>query len=145
MAKKSLTFQMDDEEEVVLPIKSKPSSSAAATSTSSSSSASTPSSLPASDSSSTTVDEPPSKKPKFVSNKDPTADTSFLPDRARDLEEESARIELEREWNSTQEKIKNENIQVVYSYWDGSGHRNKIIVKKGETMGEFLEKVRKAM
>ena len=33
-------------------------------------------------------------------------------------------------------------LQVVYSYWDGSGHRKSIDVKKGTTIGKFLEQVK---
>eukprot|EP01034_Spumella_vulgaris_P034890 gene34890-43020_t len=31
------------------------------------------------------------------------------------------------------------SLEVVYSYWDGSGHRKEITVKKGMTIGKFLE------
>ena len=31
---------------------------------------------------------------------------------------------------------------MVYSYWDGSGHRKSITVKKGATVGKFLEQVK---
>jgi protein FAM50 len=50
------------------------------------------------------------------SNKDPTADTSFLPDRAREAEEASLRLKLQEEWKHKQELIKKEQIQIVYSY-----------------------------
>lgn len=33
-------------------------------------------------------------------------------------------------------------LQVVYSYWDGSGHRKSIEVRKGTTIGKFLEAVK---
>jgi protein FAM50 len=33
-------------------------------------------------------------------------------------------------------------LQVVYSYWDGSGHRKTIEVRKGTTIGKFLEQVK---
>ena len=33
-------------------------------------------------------------------------------------------------------------LQVVYSYWDGSGHRKTIEVRKGTTIGRFLELVK---
>ena len=32
--------------------------------------------------------------------------------------------------------------EIVYSYWDGSGHRRTCVVKKGDSVGEFLEKIR---
>ena len=33
-------------------------------------------------------------------------------------------------------------LQVVYSYWDGSGHRKTLEVRKGTTIGRFLELVK---
>ncbi len=33
-------------------------------------------------------------------------------------------------------------LQVVYSYWDGSGHRKNIELRKGTTVGRFLELVK---
>ena len=36
-------------------------------------------------------------------------------------------------------------LQVVYSYWDGSGHRKAIDVRKGVTVGRFLEMVKQQL
>ena len=33
-------------------------------------------------------------------------------------------------------------LEVTYSYWDGSGHRKVTTVKKGATIGKFLEQVK---
>ena len=33
-------------------------------------------------------------------------------------------------------------LEVVYSYWDGSGHRKVIELRKGTTIGRFLELVK---
>lgn len=33
--------------------------------------------------------------------------------------------------------------QIIYSYWDGSGHRRNVTVAKGSTIGEFLDQVRR--
>ncbi|RYH06230.1 hypothetical protein EON65_43115 [archaeon] len=33
-------------------------------------------------------------------------------------------------------------MEVTYSYWDGSGHRKVIQIKKGATIGKFLEAVK---
>ena len=88
--------------------------------------------------------EPPSKIPKKMSKKDPTVDTSFLPDKDREEAARAERIRLEREWNDRQEKIKQEKLQITYSYWDGSGHRRTCTIRKGDSVGEgFLEVVRK--
>jgi len=34
---------------------------------------------------------------------------------------------------------------VVYSYWDGSGHRRSISIEKGSSIKEFLEKVKREL
>lgn len=38
--------------------------------------------------------------------------------------------------------LKNEPLEVTYSFFDGSGHRRNITVKRGNTIGEFLKQVR---
>lgn len=76
---------------------------------------------------STPPSEPALKKSKF--GKDPNIDTSFLPDREREEEERRVREELRQEWLAKQQKIKNETIQITYSYWDGSGHRKEVEVR----------------
>lgn len=63
--------------------------------------------------------------------KDPTVDTSFLPDREREEEENKLREELRQEWALQQQKLKEEEIDITFSYWDGSGHRRTVRVKKG--------------
>uniref|UniRef100_A0A2K6QJD9 Family with sequence similarity 50 member A n=1 Tax=Rhinopithecus roxellana TaxID=61622 RepID=A0A2K6QJD9_RHIRO len=74
--------------------------------------------------------------------KNPDVDTSFLPDRDREpwwiplLGEP----ELRQEWEAKQEKIKSEEIEITFSYWDGSGHRRTVKMRKGNTMQQFLQK-----
>ncbi len=34
---------------------------------------------------------------------------------------------------------------MTYSYWDGTGHRKVITVKKGLTIGKFLEQVKQQL
>jgi protein FAM50 len=83
-------------------------------------------------------EEPTAKKSK----KDPTVDTSFLPDKERESEVQQARAKLEREWKQKQQQMQKEELEITYSYWDGSGHRRSVVCKKGDTIGDFLEKVR---
>eukprot|EP00210_Caulerpa_lentillifera_P000967 g933.t2 len=71
----------------------------------------------------------------------PTVETEFLPDIDRDREQAKMRKELKEEWKKQQELIKAESLKIVYSYWDGTGHRRSIVVKKGTTVGEFLTQV----
>ncbi|XP_048963113.1 protein FAM50A isoform X2 [Canis lupus baileyi] len=83
-------------------------------------------------------EEVSTKKRKL--GKNPDVDTSFLPDRDREEEENRLREELRQEWEAKQEKIKSEEIEITFSYWDGSGHRRTVKMKKGNTMQQFLQK-----
>uniref|UniRef100_A0A8D1V6G7 Family with sequence similarity 50 member A n=1 Tax=Sus scrofa TaxID=9823 RepID=A0A8D1V6G7_PIG len=83
-------------------------------------------------------EEVTTKKRKL--GKNPDVDTSFLPDRDREEEENRLREELRQEWEAKQEKIKSEEIEITFSYWDGSGHRRTVKMKKGNTMQQFLQK-----
>ncbi|KAJ1674162.1 hypothetical protein EV182_003837 [Spiromyces aspiralis] len=83
---------------------------------------------------------PPLKKKRLTKN--PTVDTSFLPDREREEKETQLREQLRQEWLEAQEKIKMEKILITYSYWDGSGHRKQVECKKGDTIATFLERCR---
>ncbi|TEB26634.1 XAP5-domain-containing protein [Coprinellus micaceus] len=119
MAKSTLSFDMDGEEEAE---ESSKGTSARAT--------------PSAEGRET----PPVKKAKL--SKNPNVDTSFLPDREREEAERKERERLRLEWLETQETIKAEEIEVTYSYWDGTGHRKSVMCKKGETISSFLEKAR---
>jgi protein FAM50 len=82
------------------------------------------------------------QKPSKVIKKDPTIDTSFLPDKQRQIDQEDKRKYLENEWKEKQDMIRKEPLEVVYSFWDGSGHRRTTKILKGYAVGDFLEKVR---
>ncbi|POY70743.1 hypothetical protein BMF94_6153 [Rhodotorula taiwanensis] len=74
--------------------------------------------------------------------KNPTVDTHFLPDREREEAERRERDELRKKWLKMQEDMKEEPVEITYSYWDGSGHRKVVSCKKGDTIAQFLEKCR---
>ena len=76
---------------------------------------------------------------KKKAKKNPFVDTSFLPDKEREEEEQRIRSELELKWHQEQESIKNDRIVITYSYWDGSGHRKQVECRKGDTIRQFLE------
>ncbi len=38
--------------------------------------------------------------------------------------------------------VKNEPLQITYSYWDGTGHRRQVVVRKGDTISQFLKAVK---
>ena len=77
------------------------------------------------------------------SKKDPTVDTSFLPDKARDRQAQQTRAQLERDWKEQQKRMQDEQLEITYSYWDGSGHRRTCVCQKGDSIGHFLERIRK--
>lgn len=60
--------------------------------------------------------------------KNPNVDTSFLPDRAREEREAAEREALRREWLEKQDALKKEEVEITYSYWDGTGHRRTVQV-----------------
>ncbi|KAL2791279.1 protein FAM50B [Daubentonia madagascariensis] len=72
--------------------------------------------------------------------KNPDVDTSFLPDRDREEEENRLREELRKEWEAKREKVKGEEMEITFSYWDGSGHRRTVRMSKGSTVQQFLKK-----
>ncbi|KAG6485428.1 hypothetical protein ZIOFF_053966 [Zingiber officinale] len=90
-------------------------------------------------------DEENMEKKQNKHGKDPTVETSFLPDREREAEEQAEREILRRQWLREQELIKNEPLQITYSYWDGAGHRRVIQVRKGDSIGEFLRAVQQQL
>ncbi len=86
------------------------------------------------------------KRVKFGAlGKNPAVDTAFLPDRDREREERLERERLKADWLAEQARQKAEPLEITYSYWDGSGHRRSIVVRKGDTIGQFLRAVRDAL
>lgn len=84
-----------------------------------------------------------SKKAKI--GKDPCIDTSFLPDQERDKAAEKERETLKCYWKEKEEQIKSAPLDIIYSFWDGTGHRRKITVRKGDSIGQFLIAVQKQL
>ena len=80
-----------------------------------------------------------SGKKALVSKKDPTVDTSFLADPYREEQLKHERQRLEQEWLDQQATMKQEKLEITYSYWDGSGHRRSLTCKKGDSIGRFLQ------
>ena len=68
--------------------------------------------------------------------------THFLPDRDREVAEAKERELLKEKYIAEQERIKNEKLEITFSYWDGGGHRRKVEILKGDTVGQFLGKAR---
>lgn len=78
----------------------------------------------------------PSKKVR----KNPDVDTSFLPDREREEGENKLREELRQQWVGQQATLKDQEITITFSYWDGSGYRRSVTMKKGNSIYQFLQK-----
>ena len=74
--------------------------------------------------------------------KNPDVSTHFLPDRDREEAEAKERELLKEKYIAEQERIKNEKLEITFSYWDGGGHRRKVEILKGDTVGQFLGKAR---
>ncbi|KAL9188759.1 hypothetical protein ACHAXT_007137 [Thalassiosira profunda] len=75
--------------------------------------------------------------------KNPEVDTSFLPDQDREERARAERERLRKEWLDRQKSMKEEVLEITYSYWDGTGHRRTVHCKKGDTVAQFLELVRR--
>ncbi|KAH3764133.1 Protein FAM50 [Pelomyxa schiedti] len=144
-----LSFSVDEENtDEVEP--GEETTSEAVTTTTSSTSTSTPAPAPTpaptststSSASSTTTTSPTPAAPIIKIKKNPHIDTSFLPDRERELRATELREKLAKEWLAEQEKIKKEVIEITFSFWDGSGHRRTSKVPKGTTIEQFLETVK---
>ncbi|XP_037954660.1 protein FAM50 homolog [Teleopsis dalmanni] len=86
----------------------------------------------------TDISEEPVPKKKIFKN--PEVDTSFLPDRKREEQENRLREQLRQEWVMQQATLKDQEITITFSYWDGSGHRRSVIMKKGNTIYQFLQR-----
>ena len=83
------------------------------------------------------------KRKGFGLGKDPTVNTEFLPDRAREEEEEREIKEIEAEFLARSRRERAESVRITYSYYDGSRRAGgKITCVKGDTVETFLTKVR---
>ena len=78
-------------------------------------------------------------------NKNPEVDTSFLPDQEREEHAKAEKERLRKEWLDRQAAMKEEVLEITYSYWDGTGHRRTVQCKKGDTVAQFLELVRSSL
>ena len=79
------------------------------------------------------------KRKRF--GKDPAVDTSFLPDRDREEQEQRERDAMLEDIKKKRELMKQEKINVSYAYWDGSAHFQTLEMRKGNTIAEFLQAV----
>ncbi|CAB3374989.1 Hypothetical predicted protein [Cloeon dipterum] len=92
------------------------------------------------DSNEDSMEADPALTVKKKMKKNPDVDTSFLPDREREEEENKVREQLRQEWVAKQQTLKEEEIEITFSYWDGSGHRRSVNMKKGNSIYQFLQR-----
>ncbi|CAI5482648.1 unnamed protein product [Closterium sp. Yama58-4] len=68
-----------------------------------------------------------------------------LTHRDREAQETAERERLAKQWLAEQERIKNEPLEITYSFWDGAGHRRVIKVRKGDSIADFLRAVQQQL
>lgn len=62
------------------------------------------------------------------------------------LQHEAAlRAQLKAEYEAQQAAIKAEPLVITYSYWNGTGNRRTVTVRKGDTVGTFLAHAREQL
>ncbi|OLL23819.1 FAM50 family protein [Neolecta irregularis DAH-3] len=79
----------------------------------------------------------PSKK--RIIGKDPGVDTSFLPDNEREELNNLRREQLRKEYLENMVKAKEEEVELHFSYFEGTETPYKLQVRKGDTIRKFLE------
>lgn len=87
-------------------------------------------------------EETTTKRKRLKLGKDPSVNTSFLPDRER---EEQERIEKERkhkEWVYEQEQIKAEEVEIQFAFFDGLSRLGSVKVKKGEPIFNLIDRAK---
>ena len=82
-------------------------------------------------------------KPKRIKfGKDPSVNTSFLPDREREEQERIQREKEREEWLKKQEEIKAETVDLQFAYYDGLSHLGTVTIKKGEPIFNFIDRAK---
>lgn len=84
------------------------------------------------------------KRKRLKLGKDPTVDTSFLPDREREEQERVVNETKHENWLKQQEEIKVETIEIQFAYFDGLSHLGSVSVKKGEPVFNLIDKAKKS-
>lgn len=82
------------------------------------------------------------KRKRLKLGKDPSVNTSFLPDREREEQERIANEIKREEWIKRQEEIKAETVEIQFAYFDGLSHLGSVTVKKGEPVFNLIDKAK---
>ena len=89
-------------------------------------------------------DDSTTKRKRTKLGKDPTVNTSFLPDREREEQERIANEIKREEWLKRQEEIKAETVEIQFAYFDGLSHLGSVTVKKGEPIFNLIDKAKQS-
>ncbi|EPX71987.1 xap-5-like protein [Schizosaccharomyces octosporus yFS286] len=74
--------------------------------------------------------------------KDPTVNTSFLPDAEREALEEAKRKEYRKQWLEEQERIKEEEILIPFLFYEGSTSRYSVKIRLKDSVGHILSNMK---
>lgn len=72
-------------------------------------------------------------------------DVSFLPDKHRDEKKKQLEQQAAEEWEKMQQKIREEPLHITFSYYNGTGHRFEVTIKKGDSVLQFLAAAHKVI
>jgi protein FAM50 len=89
-------------------------------------------------------DDDTTKRKRIKLGKDPSVNTSFLPDREREEQERIANEIKREEWLKRQEEIKAETVEIQFAYYDGLSHLGSVTVKKGEPIFNLIDKAKQS-
>ncbi|EEB09116.1 xap-5-like protein [Schizosaccharomyces japonicus yFS275] len=70
--------------------------------------------------------------------RDPTVETSFLPDQEREIEELKKREELRKKWIKEQEELKEKIIFLPFAFFNGTNRRSYVKVKMKDSIGRII-------
>lgn len=90
------------------------------------------------------TDDETTKRKRVKVGKDPSVNTSFLPDRDREEQERTENETKRQEWLKRQEEIKQETVEIQFAYFDGLSHLGSVTVKKGEPVFNFIDRAKQS-
>lgn len=87
-------------------------------------------------------EETTTKRKRLKFRKDPSVNTSFLPDREREEQERIEKEKKQEEWLQKQEQIKSEEVEIQFAFFDGLSHLGSVKVKKGEPIFNLIDRAK---
>ena len=77
--------------------------------------------------------------------KNPSIDTTHLPDSGRDAQLELMKQQLQHEWLVKQSELKQSKLTILYSYYDGTSHRHTQQIQYSDTIQLYLHLVKNSI